>query len=166
MERLLDYIVKEMCLISEGSLCVHLSDERVCQLSANERLDFYMSQFDQLATLKCRLNKRVQLLEHFIANPGLERSSLLKRIVAHLERQKQRNFLFCDEQALETSVKEKLFAKIQHLLLYNIYLEENAIINFISNPHRLFSSFYYQIDIPTEVGFKLSEPFLGIGQIE
>ena len=162
MERLLDYIVKEMCLICEGSLCVHLSDERVCKMSANERLDFYMSRFDQLAALKCRLNKRVQLLEHFIANPNLERSSLLKRIVTHLERQKQRNFLFADEQALETGVKEKLFAKIQHLLLYNIYLEENAIINFISNPHRLFSSFYYQIDIPTAVRFTFITNYLWV----
>ncbi len=75
-----------------------------------------------------------------------QKENLIEKIVKHLEKQKQ---IFTQNNAS----KEKYYSKIQNFLLYSIYLEENSIINYIKNPHRIFSNLYYKIDIPTKVIF-------------
>ncbi len=150
IECLLDFIVKEMCLIYEASILA-------LNKNNDELLDFYIKQFDKLTHLKFRLNKRIQLLKHFLIDPKLDKLFLAERIVAHLERPKHAFSLYfsCSlnstNQQLDSAIKEKIVFKIQSLFLYNIYLEENSIIDFVSNPHRLFSSLYFQTDIPTGV---------------
>ena len=133
----------------------------MCQTYQNEH---------ELANLKFKLNKRVQLLKHFFKNYDLnhtkrnlnknnnnnsnnnnnkfkkQKENLIEKIVKHLEKQKQ---IFTQNNVS----KEKYYSKIQNFLLYSIYLEENSIINYIKNPHRIFSNLYYKIDIPTKVIF-------------
>ena len=126
----------------------------MCQTYQNEH---------ELANLKFKLNKRVQLLKHFLKNYDLnhtkrnlnnsnnnkfkkQKENLIEKIVKHLEKQKQ---IFTQNNVF----KEKYYSKIQNFLLYSIYLEENSIINYIKNPHRIFSNLYYKIDIPTKVIF-------------
>jgi len=132
--RLNDFILEEMCL------------------NNNE---------NELTDLKFKLNKRVQLLKHFFKNYDLnhfkrnhknndnnnsrfkkQKENLIEKIIKHLEKQKHLS-------------KHKFYSQIQSFLLYSIYLEENSIINYIKNPHRIFSNLYYQIDIPTKVSYLL-----------
>lgn len=110
----------------------------------------------KLNDLKFKLNKRVQLLKHFFKNfdhnynkknkknethkikilKTKQKENLIAKITKHLDKKKHNN---------------TLFQQIQNFILYSIYLEENSIINYIKNPHRIFSNLYYQIDIPTKV---------------
>ena len=58
--------------------------------------------------LKLRLNKRVQLLKHFLSANSNELDNILQHIVQHLERRTGESHL-------------------AHLFLYCVYLEENSV---------------------------------------
>jgi len=140
-----------MCLISESSLRENSRQARTEETS----LDTLLNNLDLYSILKFKLTKRVQLLTHFMKNPSLDKNSIIRSIIKQLDAQKDLTFMEAcftsHDLMLERRLKEKLFTKIQNLLLYNIYLEENFIINFIPNSDRLFSDYYSKIDIPTSV---------------
>lgn len=140
----------ELCFITEKNF----------QKLTNQSLESFTNTSDHYSILKFILTKRVQLLKHFMNNTNLNRESLIRSVLARIESQKQHSFVAtCFKSQLfdNISLKEKLFAKIQSLLLYNIYLEENGIIEHISNSNRLFSTLYSKIDIPTSVkSFKIN----------
>lgn len=102
--------------------------------------------------LKFKLNKRVQLLKHFLKQYAhSHKDDLIDKITKHLDKQHQSN---------------ALFRQIKNFLLYSIYLEENTIVNYIKNPQRLFSNLYYQIDIPTRLDVIAHNLLNCFGEIE
>ena len=134
-----------------------------------DSFQIFTNKFDLYSILKCKLTKRVQLLTYFMKNSKLNKDSMLRSIITRLEWQKQscqfvnncfkhsRSDTDTDSQTqtanrqLPANVKENLFTKLQNLLLYNIYLEENSIIEYVSNSNRVFAEYYSKIDIPTSV---------------
>lgn len=148
---LLDFTIKELCLVTE----IHLKKE----LESNRlSIEALTNNFNQILILKVTVNKRVQLLKYFLKSRRLKRSNTIRNISVHLETQKRGTFIascFSGLTLLDTNCRDKLFGKIQSLLLYNFYLEENSVIEFVSNPSRLFSDYYSKIDIPTSVSFSI-----------
>jgi hypothetical protein len=148
---LLDFIVRELCLVTE----IHLKRELELNKSDNKMsVEELTNNFNQISVLKVTVNKRVKLLKYFLKSLHLKRSNTIRNISIHLERQKRSVFVascFNNQAIKEKSCRDDLFNKIQSLLIYNFYLEENSVIEFVSNPNRLFSDYYSQIDIPTSV---------------
>ena len=110
-----------------------------------------------LVEIKFKLVKRIQFLNHFLKNPHLNKTKLFSQIMAHLQYQKQqeknlKTFLnHVDNEKAGDKLHSNLLHKIHTVFLYCFYLEENSIINFVTNPNRLFSNLYFKIDIPTQV---------------
>ena len=143
--QLVDFITKELCLFSE----IHLQ-----KTNDSKSIEACVENFDHVSVLKHQVNKRVQLLKHFMHNLELKDRTIICGLARHLDAQRQRSFVtncLKKTSVLTDNCKGILFGKIQNLLLYNIYLEENSIIEHVSNPNRLFSDLYLQIDIPTGV---------------
>lgn len=132
----------------------------------------YYNKEDQILIdeIKFLLIKRIQFLKHFLKNQNLNKPKLLSKIILQLQSQKQQeknlnrffNEFFIYVNNNETNISNKkshegerkflyLLSKIQTLFLYCFYLEENSIINHITNPSRLFSNLFFQIDMPTQV---------------
>lgn len=117
-----------------------------------------------LIGLKYKLNKRIQLLKHFFRSAQIKKEKLFKNLIDHLKYQKQIiNKLIMNKKdtlisvtngilnSMECVKNPNLLDRIHALFLYNIYLEENSIINYVTNSTRLFSNFYSYIDMPTQV---------------
>ena len=155
---LIDYLIEEMCILYEKN--------RIQNEAKKHKND------DELfADLKYKLIKRVQLVKHFLKSSRIKKDSLFDKIILHLQNQKQHvsKMKECLSQFNNNNCKinhENVLIKIQHLFLYCIYLEENSIINHITNPNRLFSNFYYKIDIPTQFDVKAHNLLNCFGEIE
>lgn len=158
--QLVDFITKELCLFSE----IHLQ-----KTNDSKSIEACVENFDHVSVLKHQVNKRVQLLKHFMHNLKLKDRTIICGLARHLDAQRQRSFVtncFKNTSVLTDNCKGILFGKIQNLLLYNIYLEENSIIEHVSNPNRLFSDLYSQIDIPTGLDVKAHNLLNCFGEIE
>jgi len=154
-----------MCLLYQRSQ-LH-SKKTVNETNKNS----YFNKEDQslIDEIKFRLVKRIQFLKHFLKNTNLNKPKLLNKIILQLQYQKQqeKNFnKFFNEFFIYVNVDHtkksnnnnecekkylNILSKIQTLFLYCFYLEENSIINHITNPSRLFSNLFFQIDMPTQV---------------
>lgn len=165
--QLLNFIIKELCLLCEIDLKKFSESNK--GLTKSELLEYIANKFDHLSVLKFKLNERVQLLNNFLKNPHLKTESVVQSIIANLEVQKKSDFIedcFNDADFLQMNMKMKLFGRIQNLLLYYIYLEENSIIEYISNSNRIFSELYSKIDIPTSLDVKAHNLLNCFGEIE
>ena len=150
-----------MCLLYENSL--RESNKKVLLKEENNKKNSYNEEDQHLVDeIKLKLFKRIQFLKHFLKNTKLNKFSLFKRIILQLQLQKnqEKNMdTFFNESLIYNNSKNNkknksklnLLSKIQTLFLYSFYLEENSIINYITNPSRLFSNLYFQFDIPTQV---------------
>jgi hypothetical protein len=174
---LADFIIEEMCLLYQSR-----------NLTSEKRNQQEKSLFEEI---KFKLVKRIQFLKHFLKNPKLNKSKLLSKIIMQLQLQKQQEKnlnSFLNQSTinnnntntnndnnnnnndinLKTATKKhlSLLVKIQTLFLYCFYLEENSIINHITNPSRLFSNLYFEIDIPTQFDVKAHNLLNCFGEIE
>jgi hypothetical protein len=164
---LIDLIIEESCLMAESRMkkC-SLNSENFIAIRSNEPKINEMTGFDEI---KQRLFKRIQLLKHFTKSfEGAAKESLHERIVNRVLREQQSTFkrvssnLSLNNSVFQTqgidwlklsSIRDKNFYRIQRFFLYNLYLEENNIIHYIPNLHRLFSDLYHQVDMPTKVSY-------------
>jgi hypothetical protein len=161
---LLDYIVQEMLLHAHSG-----SDRLTSSPTGDQDLDHH----DLTDLSHQRLNKRIQLVTHFFKSKSLDKQLLFEFILVHLKSQKEAvnrlttgskenvDFLRKIFPSEHDPVKiNNLLTKVQTLVLYSIYLEENSIIYHIANPSRLFSSIYHKIDLPTQVLLSRTTCFL------
>jgi len=148
----------------------------------------YLNKEDQtlIDEIKFKLVKRIQFLKHFLKKSNFNNSKLLSKIILQLQHQKQQEenlnrffnefFVHSVNNSDETKTTNNndngrkkflnLLSKIQTLFLYCFYLEENSIINHITNPSRLFSNLFFQIDIPTQFDIKAHNLLNCFGEIE
>ncbi len=133
-----------------------------------------------LIDLNINLNRRVQLLKHFFNNKKIKKDLLFKKIIAHLQMYQRKELckiLSTNQPSTNLIIKklsirndkvnvENLLQKFQNIFLYSVYLEENSIIYHLPNANRLFSTFYFQIDLPTQMDLRAHNLLNCFGEIE
>ena len=166
---LVDFVIEEMFLLHDAHK--YQKSDRTSQ-AMEDRL---------LIDLHINLNQRVQLLKHFFNNPKINKESMFKMLANHLQliqRKELFKILNSPQSSAQNLIIRKILLnnsksyveahlqKIQNLFLYSVYIEENTIIHQVANANRIFSDFYYQIDLPTAIDLKAHNLLNCFGEIE